>query len=364
MLADVEVLERLKKEFKGFTAMFSIDSFNRETYAKLRHGADFATVVGHLELFLDNREKADQQVGIQCCVMKSNILELTDILRMAAEKSLYLNLSPVIEWPPHEMLNSFTDFPSQTKGWHEELDRARHFFKEQDEKAMSRETPFSPLGTIETIGRMLEHLRQRYLNARKVRVLIDDVSVTVTEGGEPLHSFIPDTDNCYIAPLDLTYAVDLNYILLEDDKPLGPFINDHVKIRETGNGRYLVRSAILNGQHLFMSTSDNSDPRSNGRLYLLRPVLLGNHDRLKKPRQPILVAASNEVPTVPLGYVLLGESREYFMEIPGEIQREDLEFYYLNDVLDTRERRKVYAEPDGEGGLLIGLTRVRELLFV
>ncbi|MGD0842940.1 MAG: radical SAM/SPASM domain-containing protein [Geobacteraceae bacterium] len=364
MLANVDVLERLKKEFKGFTAMFSIDSFKRETYATLRHGADFDTVMEHLDIFQNNRERPDQQVGVQCCVMKSNILELTDILRKAAEKSLYFNLSPVVEWPPHEMINCFTDFSSQTDGWREELERARHFLKEQDEKSMSRETAFSPLGTIETISGMLENMRKRYINTHKIRVLVNDVSVTVTEGGVMLPFFIPHTDIGYSTLLDLMYAVDLDYILYEDDRPLGPRISDHKQVLSMGRGRYSIWPSLFNGHDVFMSSSDNSDPRVNGRHYLLRPVLLGDRDRLNKPRKPVLVAALGDALTVPVGYVLLENSLEYTMEIPGDIPMEKLEFYYLNDTLDTRERPRVYAESDGKGGLLLGLTRVRELMFV
>jgi hypothetical protein len=160
------------------------------------------------------------------------------------------------------------------------------------------------------------------------------------------------------------YAVDLDYILYEDDRPLGPRIDDHKQILSIGKGRYSIWPSLFNGHDVFLSSSDNSDPRVNGRHYLLRPVLLGDHDRLNKPRKPVLLAALGDALTVPVGYVLLENSLEYTMEIPGDIPMEKLEFYYLNDTLDTRERRKVYAESDGEGGLLLGLTRVRELVFV
>lgn len=52
-------------------------------------------------------------------------------------------------------------------------------------------------------------------------------------------------------------------ILYEDDKPLGPAHSDHNDIETLGKGRY----AHLKGQGILMSTSDNSDPRTNGRRY-------------------------------------------------------------------------------------------------
>ena len=52
-------------------------------------------------------------------------------------------------------------------------------------------------------------------------------------------------------------------ILYEDDKPLGPSHSDHFEIEKIGQGRY----AHLKGHGILMSTSDNSDPRTNGRRY-------------------------------------------------------------------------------------------------
>jgi hypothetical protein len=52
-------------------------------------------------------------------------------------------------------------------------------------------------------------------------------------------------------------------VLYEDDKPLGPAHSHHHEIEQLGQGRY----AHLKGQGILMSTSDNSDPRTNGRRY-------------------------------------------------------------------------------------------------
>jgi hypothetical protein len=52
-------------------------------------------------------------------------------------------------------------------------------------------------------------------------------------------------------------------VLYEDDKPPGPAHSHHHEIEQLGQGRY----AHLKGQGILMSTSDNSDPRTNGRRY-------------------------------------------------------------------------------------------------
>ncbi len=62
-------------------------------------------------------------------------------------------------------------------------------------------------------------------------------------------------------------------LLFEDGRSLGPAHCSHVDVRELGAGRF----SHWSGQ-LYFSTSDNSDPRSNGRSYALATV---NEDRLK-----------------------------------------------------------------------------------
>ncbi len=52
-------------------------------------------------------------------------------------------------------------------------------------------------------------------------------------------------------------------ILLEDDKPLGPAHSAHADIRREGKGRWSHWGA----RTIWFSTSDNSDPRTNGRQY-------------------------------------------------------------------------------------------------
>jgi len=51
-------------------------------------------------------------------------------------------------------------------------------------------------------------------------------------------------------------------VLFEDGRPLGPAHAPHVDIRRLGAGRYSHW-----GSELYFSASDNSDPRSSGRVY-------------------------------------------------------------------------------------------------
>ena len=74
---------------------------------------------------------------------------------------------------------------------------------------------------------------------------------------------------CYIASMDFGEQGDKEtgnqsgLTLFEDGKPLGPPRSIHQDIREKGGGRY----SHWTQQGLYLSASDNSDPRTNGRRY-------------------------------------------------------------------------------------------------
>lgn len=79
----------------------------------------------------------------------------------------------------------------------------------------------------------------------------------------------PETGNCYTATLPGRLLTDLEsasrLLLFEDDRPLGPPHAPHDTIRREGGGCYSHW-----GTQLYFSTSDNSDPRRNGRSYVVR----------------------------------------------------------------------------------------------
>jgi hypothetical protein len=58
--------------------------------------------------------------------------------------------------------------------------------------------------------------------------------------------------------------------LFEDGKELGPPDSKHVAIRETGLGAYSHWKGGTSGPLIYFSTSDNSDPNTNGRTYEAR----------------------------------------------------------------------------------------------
>jgi MoaA/NifB/PqqE/SkfB family radical SAM enzyme len=81
-----------------------------------------------------------------------------------------------------------------------------------------------------------------------------------------LRSIIQDSGHCLIA--DLPAGLDpLAYSLYENEYCLSAHPSLHDDIRKLGAGRYAI-----DGRSLYFSTSDDTDPRCNGRRYSLRRV--------------------------------------------------------------------------------------------
>lgn len=84
-----------------------------------------------------------------------------------------------------------------------------------------------------------------------------------------LETFWRQDGHCWVAPMPAFLLSDLEsascLVILEDGRPLGPGHCVHSEIRELGGGRYSHW-----GEWLCFSTSDNSDPSTNGRAYTVR----------------------------------------------------------------------------------------------
>ena len=81
---------------------------------------------------------------------------------------------------------------------------------------------------------------------------------------------IQEIENCYIASLGLEEG-SARFGFWEDATRLGPGACQHDDIRARGMGRYSVW-----GADLYFSSSDNSDPQTNQRSYILRRARIAN----------------------------------------------------------------------------------------
>ncbi len=76
---------------------------------------------------------------------------------------------------------------------------------------------------------------------------------------------MPEMGHCYTANLVIGPGSGRFWLMREDGKRLGPGGCLHDDVRLQGSGRYSVW-----GDYLYFSASDNSDPRTNQRAYILR----------------------------------------------------------------------------------------------
>jgi len=80
-----------------------------------------------------------------------------------------------------------------------------------------------------------------------------------------------ETGHCYVAPLGKRLISDSEgrsrLTLFEDERALPYPHSTHNEIRELGAGRYSHW-----GESVFFSTSDNTDPLTNGRRYSVREI--------------------------------------------------------------------------------------------
>ncbi|MBI3445833.1 MAG: glycosyltransferase family 4 protein [Magnetospirillum sp.] len=101
------------------------------------------------------------------------------------------------------------------------------------------------------LARPVHHLR-RWVRRRRYSAVVTDISA--------------ELGHCYLAPIPAQLTSDdcgtSALRLREDGRLLSPAHTLHTDIRSLGGGRYSHWGASL-----YFSTSDNSDPRDNGRVY-------------------------------------------------------------------------------------------------
>ena len=81
----------------------------------------------------------------------------------------------------------------------------------------------------------------------------------------------PETGHCYTSQLPDSLLSDADGCsrlrIFEDGFPLATRGSHHDKVRNVGVGAFSHW-----GNHIYFSTSDNSDPRTNGRVYSVKEV--------------------------------------------------------------------------------------------
>ena len=165
--------EKLLK-FPQLNASVSIDSFNAETFARVRAGGDFKRILENLHRLMTLYDKPHRIFSVGMIICKSNMAELSQNLRYAIEHDIGINLSPVLVYPVTEQLNVFADFAAQTAGWEAEIERAAALVEEaktQERRAVER---IDPTGMVAELKMICQHARAEYADTVELSCEVSD----------------------------------------------------------------------------------------------------------------------------------------------------------------------------------------------
>jgi hypothetical protein len=84
----------------------------------------------------------------------------------------------------------------------------------------------------------------------------------------------------FLVPADGADSTASKLLLFEDGRPLGPGHQPRQDVYVTGKGRYSHYKTANGETDLIFSTSDNSDPRTNGRTYTVSDVVKVGRDEI------------------------------------------------------------------------------------
>jgi MoaA/NifB/PqqE/SkfB family radical SAM enzyme len=153
-----EEVRKLGK-FPRVNASVSIDSFNPETFARIRAGASFERVWSNFERLLKQHDAPKHVFSVGMIICKSNFAELADNLEFAVAHDIGINLSPVLLYPVTEQLNVFENFAPETTGWREALANARRIVSDAKAAHRCAIRRVDPEGMIEELTRIYEEAR-------------------------------------------------------------------------------------------------------------------------------------------------------------------------------------------------------------
>jgi radical SAM protein with 4Fe4S-binding SPASM domain len=177
-------LEKLDK-FPRINASISVDSFNKESFEKIRAGADFDKVLPNVLRAVAAYDAPDRVFSVGMVVCKSNFLELPANLDYAIEHDIGLNLSPVVIYPVTEQLNIFEDHEEQTKGWQKSLDEAMAIMRRAVAAKRTSVRRVDATGMLAELQTILDRARERYRDAVPLELVVEDPDNSLAQMARP-----------------------------------------------------------------------------------------------------------------------------------------------------------------------------------
>lgn len=157
--------------FPRLAFSLSIDSFQRDSFERLRKGAKYDVVIGNLKAALARHDGTRRTVQVGMLVMKSNFLEIDRNVAFALDNGVELNLSPVLQYPINERIDIFTNFDEQARGWADALARACRLVAQAGEHREASYDLTQPLAVLES---RLHSVAMAYRNSLHLEVEVVD----------------------------------------------------------------------------------------------------------------------------------------------------------------------------------------------
>ena len=176
--------EKLQK-FPRINASISVDSFNKESFEKIRAGADFDKVLPNVLRAVASYDAPDRVFSVGMVVCKSNFLELPANLDYAIEHDIGLNLSPVVIYPVTEQLNIFENYEEQTRGWREALDQAMAIMRRAVAASRRSVRRVDATGMLAELQTILDRAEQRYKDSVALELVIEDPDNSLRQMSRP-----------------------------------------------------------------------------------------------------------------------------------------------------------------------------------
>ena len=198
MMITAPEAEKLKK-FPRLNASVSMDSFQEETFVKIRAGAKYGRVRDNTLRLVDMSDAPIRVFSVGMIICKSNLHELAENLSFALEHDIGLNMSPVVLYPLVEQLNVFADFEAQTAGWSEALDRADALVDEALAANAIATRRVNPKGMIDELRQIYNEARQRYSELVTIDCHVDNPHQSIEKMSNPvIVAYVNSTPVAYV----------------------------------------------------------------------------------------------------------------------------------------------------------------------
>lgn len=183
-MLNAEELAKLHK-FPRVNASISIDSFKKETYEKIRKGADYNKVLTNAMHAFSQYEKSRFVFSCGMIICKSNMSELAANVEFALKNGIGLNLSPVVTYPVTEQLDVFEDYEAETANWAEQLDQAEALVSRAKEAGAVAIDRVDPTGMLKGLRTIISKSAAIYRDTTPIAVRITDPSGSLSQMALP-----------------------------------------------------------------------------------------------------------------------------------------------------------------------------------